>query len=116
MTASSGGRTRIGYVVSIFPSPTETFVAREIEALKQRGIDVVVFAIKRPEAMAGDGLSARDTVASCEYARPDRIAGHLLLNVGAMVLHPVRYFAALRAFVREGMGIPPRDFVRLLYH
>ena len=116
MTAPSDGRTRIGYVVSIFPSPTETFVAREIEALKQRGIEVVVFAIKRPEAMPGAGLSARDTVASCEYARPDRMVRHLLSNLGAMVLHPIRYFSALSAFAREGTGVPPRDFARLLYH
>ena len=116
MTTPSDGRTRIGYVVSIFPSHTETFVAREIEALKQRGIEVVVFAIKRPEVMPSESLSATDTLAACEYARPDRLVRHLLSNLGAMVVHPIRYFSALGAFVREGMGIAPRDFARLLYH
>jgi colanic acid/amylovoran biosynthesis glycosyltransferase len=116
MTAASNGRARIGYLVSVFPGPTETFVAREIEALKQRGFEVVVFAIKRPEVMPSQSLSARDTFASCEYARPDRIVRHLLLNLRAMVIHPIRYFSALRAFVREGVGIAPRDFIRLLYH
>jgi glycosyltransferase involved in cell wall biosynthesis len=116
MTVPPNGPTRIGYVVSIFPSLTETFVAREIEALKQRGLDVAVFAVKRPEPMPADSLSRRDTVASCEYARPDRLVRHMLSNIGAMVLHPIRYFSALGAFVREGARIAPRDFARLLYH
>jgi colanic acid/amylovoran biosynthesis glycosyltransferase len=116
MTARSDSRPRIGYLVSVFPGATETFVAREMEALKQRGFEVVVFAIKRPEVMPSQSLSARDTLASCEYARPDRIVRHLLLNIGAMLLHPIRYFSALGAFVREGTAIPPRDFARLLYH
>jgi len=116
MTAPYDGRGRLGYVVSIFPGPTETFVAREIEALKQRGFDVVVFAIKRPPVMPSQSLSGRDTLASCEYARPDQIVRHLLLNVRAMLIHPVRYFSALGAFIREGVRIAPGDFVRLLYH
>ena len=116
MTAPVSGRARIGYVVSEFPSETETFVAREIEALKQRGFDVVVFAVKRPEVIPALSLSARDTVASCEYARPDRIVRYLLINLGAMVSHPFRYLSALGAFVREAPGMPPRYFARLLYH
>jgi colanic acid/amylovoran biosynthesis glycosyltransferase len=116
MTAPSDSRTRIGYLVSIFPGPTETFVAREIEALKNRGFEVVVFAIKRPEVMPSQTLSGRDTLASCEYARPDGIVRHMLLNIGAMLVHPIRYFSTLGAFVREGVGIAPRDFARLLYH
>jgi colanic acid/amylovoran biosynthesis glycosyltransferase len=116
MTAQSDRRTRIGYLVSIFPGPTETFVAREIEALKNRGFDVTVFAIKRPDVMPSQSLSGPDTLASCEYARPDGIVRHLLLNIGAMLRHPLRYFSTLRAFLREGMRIAPPDFARLLYH
>lgn len=116
MTVSSGGRLRIGYVVSIFPAPTETFVAREIESLKHRGFDVVVFAIKRPAVLPSHVLSTADTLRSCEYARPDNVFRHLLLNLRALLLHPIRYLSALRPFIRESRDMAPRDAARLLYH
>jgi colanic acid/amylovoran biosynthesis glycosyltransferase len=116
MTDRAVGRPRIGYVVSIFPAATETFVAREIEALKERGFDVTVFAIKRPAVMPDHALSSAETLRSCEYARPDNVVRHLLLNLRAALLHPVRYFSALRAFLREARRLAPHDAARLLYH
>ncbi len=116
MTAATGAQKRIGYVVGIFPSETETFVAREIEALKRRGFDIVVFALKRPDVVLSQSLSAADTLHSCEYARPDSLFRHLLQNLGAMLRHPGRYFSALAAFVGEGTRMEPRAFARLLYH
>jgi glycosyltransferase involved in cell wall biosynthesis len=116
MTDQAGGRPRIGYVVSIFPAATETFVAREIEALKERGFEIAVFAIKRPAAMPDHALSGEDTLRSCEYARPDNVIRHLLLNLRAALLHPVRYFSALRVFLGEARRMAPHDGGRLLYH
>jgi colanic acid/amylovoran biosynthesis glycosyltransferase len=116
MTELPGAHGRIGYVVAVFPAPTETFVAREIEALKQRGFEVVVFALKRPAVVPSQYLSTADTLSSCEYARPDNVFRHLLLNLRAVLLHPIRYFSALRPFIREGREMAPRDFAQLLYH
>jgi glycosyltransferase involved in cell wall biosynthesis/GT2 family glycosyltransferase len=112
----SGTCGTLAYAVSVFPCLTETFVAREIEALKRRGFDVIVIALRRPAIQPGETLSARDTLASCEYARPDKTFRHVLLNLWAMLLHPVRYFSTLGVFVREGTKTEPRAVVSLLYH
>jgi len=117
MNEPSGTRGTIGYVVSTFPALTETFIAREIEALKCRGFTVVVFAIRRPSLiLSGWTPSSEETLRSCVYARPDRLFRHLLLNLWAAFLHPVRYFSTLRVFARNWAELEPGAFARLLYH
>ena len=117
LAAVSGPRGKLGYVVSTFPALTETFIAREIEALKSRGFEVVVFAVRRPSLMpSGQTPSSAETLRSCVYARPDRLSRHFLLNLYAVLLHPVRYFSALRVFTREWSELEPGVFARLLYH
>lgn len=117
-TAGPQPRRRIGFVVSIFPELTETFIAREIEALRHRGFEVHVFAIKRPRELppGGSALSDATTLRGVTYARPDRLARHLLANVAALLFHPVRYGSALRQFARAWATLEPGRFARLLYH
>ena len=45
---------RIAYVVGAFPSPSETFIAREIAALEARGIEVHVFPLWRAAGAPAD--------------------------------------------------------------
>lgn len=40
---------KIAYILSRFPAFTETFIIREIQEMKRRGIDVQVFSLKHPE-------------------------------------------------------------------
>lgn len=40
----------IAYIVSRFPSTTETFIAREMEAVRARGNDIELFALRRAPA------------------------------------------------------------------
>ena len=47
---SSTGRRSVGYVVSRWGEPTQTFVRREAGAVKRSGVDVVAFSLKRPVA------------------------------------------------------------------
>lgn len=42
---------RIGYIVSRFPSTTETFIAREMSALQDRGTQIELFALVRQEGV-----------------------------------------------------------------
>lgn len=39
--------TRVGYVVSQFPCYDETFILREMKALRERGVDIVIFSLRR---------------------------------------------------------------------
>jgi glycosyltransferase involved in cell wall biosynthesis len=116
--AAASPPRRIGYVVSIFPELTETFIAREIEALRRRGHAVHVFAVKRPRGLPPGGAALCDaaTLRDATYARPDHLPRHLLANVVALVRHPLRYGAALRVFTRQWSRLEPGRFARLLYH
>lgn len=54
---------RIAYLNSRYPALSHTFIQREVEALRTRGVDVVPFSIRRPsvaELGAGADLSERD--------------------------------------------------------
>ena len=43
---------RIAFLLDTYPSPTETFIAREIDALRRRGFDIAVFAFHAGEGAA----------------------------------------------------------------
>ncbi|HEX8087796.1 MAG TPA: glycosyltransferase family 4 protein, partial [Blastocatellia bacterium] len=45
-TAPSRGRAKILYVLARYPSPSETFIAREIQALSKRGVRITVYALR----------------------------------------------------------------------
>src|SRR5207245_7078817 len=37
---------RVAYIVSLFPKISETFVLREMEALRERGVEILVISLK----------------------------------------------------------------------
>jgi colanic acid/amylovoran biosynthesis glycosyltransferase len=41
---------KIGYVCSLYPAVSHTFIQREIAAVRARGVDVATFSIRRPRA------------------------------------------------------------------
>ena len=41
-------KLKVGYVVKMFPRLSETFILNEILELERRGVEVVIFSIKRP--------------------------------------------------------------------
>ena len=50
---------KVLYLVSLFPCWSETFIVRELHALKEQGIDVEIFSLKRHgEAMVHDDAKA----------------------------------------------------------
>lgn len=44
------GRRKVAYVVAEFPSISETFILREMTALERQGVEIVLFALKRPSS------------------------------------------------------------------
>lgn len=112
---TSPTRPVIGYVVGSYPELTQTFVLREAAALRARGFDVIIFAVKRaplPEVERSVGQPGETVV----YARPDRVWRHIWANVWALLRHPRRYLAALRPFRTGAWQSAPRTFVQTLYH
>lgn len=63
---------RVGYIVSQYPAPSHTFIRREIEALRARGVDIRILSVRRPKPE--EVLSERDAASQREtfYVLPPR--------------------------------------------
>jgi glycosyltransferase involved in cell wall biosynthesis len=84
---------RVAYVVSLFPCWSETFVLREIQALRARGLDVRVFSLRPPrEALVQ--TDAQPLLADVVYPRP-------AAAVLGLARHPIAALGALREAWRE---------------
>ena len=40
---------RVGYLTGNYPAVSHTFIAREIQALRELGVEVVTFSLHRPD-------------------------------------------------------------------
>ena len=104
-------------MIGTFPAISETFIIREIEALRKRGLYVTVFAIKRAELLHIErSLLNADTLATCIFARPDHFLRHAFVNLKSMICNPFRYLRAFSLYVREVLRLQPVLFIQLLYH
>ncbi len=86
---------RVAYLTGNYPAVSHTFIAREIEALRKLGVEVVTFSLHRPDP--GELLSdddRREATATRNVQPPDWrevIAAH----AAGLVRHPVRYLRTL---------------------
>ena len=110
--ASSG---QVAYLVSAYPAVSHTFIAREIDALRARGIRVATLTIRRtPDDQL---LSESDRVAATETfavlpVRPWRLAwAHLT----ALIRRPADYGATLKRSLAMGSGAPHARLWQLFY-
>lgn len=112
-----GKKPVVGYLLATFPSITETFVLREIASLRDRGFEIVVFAVKRAgrpdvERSLLDGEASIMAV----YSRPDNVVLHFLANLRALFTKPIRYVKTLSVFIEEATKVHPKEAGRILYH
>src|SRR5579862_518359 len=84
---------RIGYLTNHYPRATDTFIQREVAALRKRGFDIRTFSVRR--AGSEHDVSA-DVIAekrSTYYLLPIGLARLMYANVSAFILAPRRYLA-----------------------
>lgn len=88
-----GGR-RIAYVSHLYPRLTETFVYREVLALRRQGLHVHTFGAWQPDE---DDLSeeARPLVAETAYVFPLDFLGFVASHLGFFLGSPLRYLGTL---------------------
>lgn len=63
MTRSPEGSVRVAYLVSRYPAVSHTFIRREVAALRDRGLEVRTFSVRRPadsEVLSPDDRAERD--------------------------------------------------------
>lgn len=88
---------KLAYLTSAYPAISHTFILREVEALRRRGLDITTFSIRRAPAeqilSAADEAAAATTVAILPPRWGRLLGTHLRLLLRA----PRAYFSTLRA-------------------
>jgi glycosyltransferase involved in cell wall biosynthesis len=86
----------IAYLCSRYPAVSHTFVLREVEALRRRGVDVRTFSVRRADA--GDVLSPADREAqrTTTAILPPRWGRLAAAHLAALARSPRAYLATLR--------------------
>ena len=91
---------KIGYLTSRFPTPSETFVYREVAQLRQRGWNVSTFSLHAPPASEDPTLARLAETTSVLYGS---WPGLLMQAVGQCLQHPLRASQALTRVVGDAI-------------
>ena len=85
---------RIAYMTGEYPRATDTFIQREVAALRQRGIHVQTFSVRKPAKNENVGAEQQSEGQNTSYLQPicpwDLINSHFKL----LKRSPSRYFSA----------------------
>jgi colanic acid/amylovoran biosynthesis glycosyltransferase len=87
---------RIAYLTGLYPRATDTFIQREVMALREKGVDVHTFSVRRPgdEHIVGSEQKAeRDRT---YYILPVNLAFLVLAHLSLIISSPTRYINALK--------------------
>ena len=93
-------RPRVAYLVKMYPRFSETFILSELLELERQGVELHVFALKRPD----DGIAHADVArlrAPVTYL-PQSLPGLLWAQRRALRRTPLRVLSQLIAAVRKG--------------
>lgn len=92
---------RVAYLVSQYPGPSLSFIRREVQAVRECGIDIHTFSIRdaglAPDATTAERASAADTFCILRAGAARYVSAH----VRALVRGPLRYAATLAAAFRH---------------
>jgi glycosyltransferase involved in cell wall biosynthesis len=113
---------RVAYVNHTYPQLTQTFVYREVRALRDHGLDVVPLSFKRPPRIV-DSAELADEAARAVYLPSPRSAAFWATVLLAFLRHPLAALGCLAlALAPDGNPHARRalpalwlDFVRGLY-
>jgi len=96
---------RLAYLVSRFPTLSETFVIREVLEVQRLGHEVQVYSLKGGSD-SGYDRAAEETVRATQYS-PFLWSGPLLwANLKAAAVHPIRYWGTLGYLLFHGIRQP----------
>ena len=91
---------RIAYMTGEYPRATDTFIQREVAALRQRGVHVQTFSVRKPAKNENVGPEQQSEGENTSYLQPvcpwDLVKSHFKLFRSS----PGRYFSAVRLALR----------------
>ena len=92
---------RVAFIAGEYPKPSETFLLRELRALRARGLDFVIVAMKRLPDGNGDSPQQHTMGTVPIILRPGYFSWKALAaEVRFAFTHPLRWFAILVALYR----------------
>ena len=97
--------SRVAYIMGTFPALTETFVAREVQALRAANVEVDLFSLCRPSA-ADAGADGAELMEKTCYGSQLSWRDLWRANVRALRQTPVRYVRALGAVLAHTVPNP----------
>jgi colanic acid/amylovoran biosynthesis glycosyltransferase len=91
----------IGYLVSQYPAASHTFIRREIDELRLRGLDIQTFSVRRPEP--SECRSERDYSAFQQtfYVLPVSGIPLVAAHIAAIFTRPAAYFCVVALAFRH---------------
>lgn len=108
------GRSHIGYLVSQYPAPSHTFIRREVEALRARGLTVSTYSVRRGDPGGSDPL-AHAAAATTFTILAVGAGGFAAVHLAALATSPGRYAATMALALRHRVpGV--RATVWALFH
>lgn len=87
---------RIAYLVSQYPAASHTFIRREIEALRARGLDIATYSVRPPSESERVASWDRAAFEDTTYLLPTRLGVLVAAHVSAMIKWPLAYLSTLR--------------------
>ena len=91
---------RIAYMTGEYPRATDTFIQREIAALRQQGIHIETFSVRQPAPAEWVGAEQQAERAATFYLLPPRPVQLLKAHGGLLFSSSGRYLGALRLAMR----------------
>lgn len=85
---------RLGYLTGEYPRSTDTFIQREVAALRDKGMQVETLSIRRPASMERGGPELEPQRSSTFYVLPCHPLALLAVHAAAFFGSPKRYLRA----------------------
>jgi colanic acid/amylovoran biosynthesis glycosyltransferase len=95
---------RVAVVCSRYPAVSHAFVVREVRALRDRGLDVHTFTVRRPREEELLSRADREESARTTALLPPNPLRFTAAHVRALATHPLRYLGTLARSLRLSTG------------
>lgn len=87
---------RIGYMTGEYPRSSDTFIQREVAAVREHGVEVETISIRKTPVSEHVGPEQRDEAGRTHYVLPCSPLMLALAHIGCFVRSPARWFRAFR--------------------
>ena len=87
---------RIAYLTGAYPRATDTFIQREVTELRNRGVEIETFSIRRPSDEHLVGTEQRTERESTFYILPANPFGLISSHLSLLIRFPLRYWRGIR--------------------